>query len=106
MKIKTEHDIGDTVMVEEYYYPTIECDICDGTGRIMLKGNTYECPECNGKGQYMTPPQRKRQTSYTIDKIIITNYRNRISVKYGHELFDMGGCNDGWKIFTDDEIID
>ena len=30
----------------------VKCPICEGKGKIKMKGNEYDCPECYGEGCY------------------------------------------------------
>ena len=51
MNITTKFDLGQTV-VFIWHEPTeriVNCDVCDGTGWIHVKGTRYLCPECNGR---------------------------------------------------------
>lgn len=53
MKIETKFNLGDEVYFinQGHKVKYIECDSCDGTGKIELKNkNLVECITCNGKG--------------------------------------------------------
>lgn len=52
MKIETKYNIGDKVVAitrTGVKLPPEQCAACEGSGRVALRGESYNCPRCNGK---------------------------------------------------------
>jgi hypothetical protein len=44
--------------IEASDYPTVACEKCQGTGKIMAGGEEIDCATCNGKGSIREEPQK------------------------------------------------
>lgn len=55
MKIETKYDVGQTVWQVYPKHVTAPCNVCDGTGWVELKGNSWLCPSCRGGKTMLVP---------------------------------------------------
>lgn len=69
MKIETKFNVGDVVYVcrNDSTYEKESCKICEGTGVISIKAETFSCPKCHGNKFTCT----KRVNKFTPEKRII-----------------------------------
>ena len=44
--------------IEASDYPTIACEKCNGSGKVMSQGGEVDCSACNGKGSLREEPQK------------------------------------------------
>ena len=52
MRFETKYGIGDYVHLihrVNVSLPPEPCSACEGTGKCVLKGQSYRCPKCDGK---------------------------------------------------------
>jgi hypothetical protein len=55
MEIKTKFNIRDLFYHIHYVTSAREnCDVCDVTGNVYIKGNKYLCPKCHGRKYIMS----------------------------------------------------
>ena len=54
MEIKTKFNIKDELYVKGVNKKEKRCNICNGTGAVLIKKKILTCPECNGKGREFT----------------------------------------------------
>lgn len=69
-------------MREESYQvklPTPKCEVCEGLGRVMIKGNSYNCPACNGTGDAKNEDGKTHETKVKQ----VTNTVIGITIKIG-----------------------
>lgn len=92
MSIKAKFPMGSKVYIVppihvEYPEIPVPCKICDSSGMIQIKGESFTCPACHGRTQtdydnkkmYFTPPNK---TPLTIGQIRITQTGIETEVKY------------------------
>jgi len=52
MSIETKFNLGDKVwrIIDQRRYISVDCDICNCTGKVSIKGKNFDCPNCHGEG--------------------------------------------------------
>ncbi len=79
MKIETKFNVGDVVYVckNNSTYEEEQCKICEGTGVVILKGESFCCPQC--KGNKLTRTKKVARfipVKRTIRKVIVSVSEN------------------------------
>ena|SRR3990167_68894 len=94
MIIETKFSIGDTLLFKTLGESLTEpCEICNHTGKIILKDKHYKCPECNGNAKKYISPMA------IIKEIIVSSILLRLHadgskyVEY-HYFYDKNQSND------------
>jgi hypothetical protein len=92
MEIKTKFNIGDWVYVVDSLKVSnpvrhVDCDACDSTGVIEIRGCKYYCPKCKGVIKYDTNIVRKRysiitESPMTIDSVEVKINKEKEEIKY------------------------
>ena len=92
MKIESKFNIGDKVYhvsgaCVEYPKVRVECDTCDTTGHITVKGKTYLCPECRGNytEDYNNPKSyfpNPFPTTLTIGQVRTITTKDKTEIRY------------------------
>ena len=74
MKFESKFDLGQTVyFIDEEYTSDADCDICEKTGCVYIKGKDFNCPNCNGCGSVVV------ERSFVEEAKVIDMYINHTS---------------------------
>lgn len=81
MKLETKFNLGDKVYIIGSYAKKIvkKCNICQGTKKILIKGESINCSKCNWEGNLISYELPKwniiNESPYTIGKITQTAWK-------------------------------
>lgn len=90
MEIRTKFDVCDKVWVIQHNnYIYEDCDICENTGAVKIKGKEFLCPQCRGERKKICKVNWSvTEETREIKEIIIKKLENRslkISYFYLHK---------------------
>ena len=89
MKIKTKFKVGDKLYyIERSEYSYEDCNICDNTGRVIIKNKEFLCPECNGDRQKINKVCYGVKQG-VVDSIFINISENKFVIRYGLDGLDL-----------------
>lgn len=90
MEIKTKFSNGDKVwIIQKDNYVYEDCNICENTGAVKIKGEEFLCPQCQGERKKINKVYWQVDNEpRTIHKVIIVKFEDRptkVSYFYLHK---------------------